>query len=220
MLLDSKLPHNFWAEALATAAYIRNRCPIKAVDSMTPYEAWTSLKPTVNHFRIFGCDTFVHIPKDERHKLDSKSKKCIFLGYGEQTKGYRLYDPEKKRILYSRDVKFNEKEKEAKDSSDQYIDGHIELDFSDNTGESYEPLIETVHENREMAPRRSQRQRKTPDFYGIRVNVRSKKPCEPATIEEATNCSETTEWMQAMEKEMKSPKQNNVWELVELPSGI
>ena len=129
MLLDSKLPHNFWAEALVTAAYIRNRIPTKAVDSMTPYEAWTSLKPTVNHFRIFGCDAFVHIPKDERHKLDSKSKKCIFLGYGEQTKGYRLYDPEKKIILYSRDVKFNEKEKEAKDNSDQYIDGRIELDF-------------------------------------------------------------------------------------------
>ena len=47
----------------------------------------------------------------------------------------------------------------------------------------------------------------------------SEKPCEPATIEEATNCSEKTEWMQAMEKEMKSLKQNNVWELVELPSG-
>ena len=74
MLLDSKLPHNFWAEALATAAYIRNRCPTKAVDSMTPYKAWTSLKPTVNHFHVFGCGAFMHIPKDERHKIDSKSK--------------------------------------------------------------------------------------------------------------------------------------------------
>ena len=71
----------------------------------------------------------------------------------------------------------------------------------------------------EMAPRRSERQRKPPDFYGIRVNVSSEKPCEPATIEEATNCSEKTEWMQAMENKMKSLKQNNVWELVELPSG-
>ena len=47
----------------------------------------------------------------------------------------------------------------------------------------------------------------------------SEKPCEPATIEEATNCSEKTEWMQAMENEMTSLKQNNVWELVELPNG-
>ena len=68
MLIDSKLPHKFWAEALTTAAYIRNR-----VDGMTPYEAWTSVKPTVKHFRVFGCDAFAHIPKDERHKLDSRN---------------------------------------------------------------------------------------------------------------------------------------------------
>ena len=65
MLIDSKLPHKFWAEALATAAYIRNRCPAKAIDGMTPYEAWTGAKPTVKHLRVFGCDAFVHIARDE-----------------------------------------------------------------------------------------------------------------------------------------------------------
>ena len=60
--------NRFWAEALATAAYLRNRCPTKAVNGMTPHEAWTSVKPTVKHFRVFGCDAFVHIPRDERHK--------------------------------------------------------------------------------------------------------------------------------------------------------
>ena len=43
MLIDSKLPHRFWAEALATAAYLRNRCPTKAVNGMTPHEAWTQV---------------------------------------------------------------------------------------------------------------------------------------------------------------------------------
>ena len=93
MLIDSKLPHKFWAEALATAAYLRNHSPTKAVDGMTPQEAWTNVKPTVKHVRGFGYDAFMHIQKDARHKLDSKSKKCILLGYGEETKGYRLYDP-------------------------------------------------------------------------------------------------------------------------------
>ena len=36
----------------------------------------------------------VHVPKEERRKLDPKAKKFIFLGYGEETKGYRLYDSE------------------------------------------------------------------------------------------------------------------------------
>ena len=223
MLIDSKLPHKFWAEALATATYIRNRCTTKAIDGMTPYEAWTGAKPTVKHLRVFGCDAFVHIPKDERHKLDSKSKKCILLGYGEHTKGYRLYDPERRRVLYSRDVKFNENEKkdETQESPNSNGGGRMELDFSDYTEDSSgKSQVETVTGNdSETVPRRSERQRKPPDFYGIRVNVSSEKPSEPVTIEEATACSEKAEWMQAMETEMKSLKENDVWKLVELPTG-
>ncbi|KAA0051598.1 Retrovirus-related Pol polyprotein from transposon TNT 1-94 [Cucumis melo var. makuwa] len=36
---------------------------------------------------------FVHVPKDERSKLDAKTKPCVFLGYGQNEFGYRLYDP-------------------------------------------------------------------------------------------------------------------------------
>ena len=48
MLIDSHLPHSFWAEAISTAAYLRNRSPTKAVAKMTPYEAWTGKKPQVD----------------------------------------------------------------------------------------------------------------------------------------------------------------------------
>ncbi|KAF2358894.1 hypothetical protein FHG87_010350 [Trinorchestia longiramus] len=51
---------------------------------------------------------YAHVPKDEREKLDSKSKTCVLLGYGSGTKGYRLYDFNAKRVLLSRDVVFNE----------------------------------------------------------------------------------------------------------------
>lgn len=33
------------------------------------------------------------------------------LGYGQQTKGYRLFDPIQRKVIYSRDVQFNESEK-------------------------------------------------------------------------------------------------------------
>ena len=83
-----ELATQFWAEALSTATFLRNRSPTKAVCGMTPHEAWTGEKLQVDGLRIFGCQAFVHVPKDEKKKLDSKSRKCILLGYGMTTKGY------------------------------------------------------------------------------------------------------------------------------------
>ena len=57
---------------------------------------------------MFGCDAYA---KDERGKLDSKTRKCILVGYGEVRKGYRLFEMDKQRILYSQDVRFNEVER-------------------------------------------------------------------------------------------------------------
>jgi hypothetical protein len=57
---------------------------------------------------VFGCRAFVHVPKDERSKLDNKTKQCIFLGFEDDGFGYRLWDPEEKKIIRSRDVIFFE----------------------------------------------------------------------------------------------------------------
>ncbi|KAF2345651.1 Integrase catalytic core [Trinorchestia longiramus] len=57
---------------------------------------------------LMDCFCFFNVPKDEREKLDSKSRTCVLLGYGSGTKGYRLYDFNAKRVLLSRDVVFNE----------------------------------------------------------------------------------------------------------------
>ena len=108
MLADSKLPHRFWAEALATSVYLRNRSPTKAVEAMTPYEAWSGTKPDVSFLRVFGCSAYAHIPKAERRKLDSKARKCVMLGYGTSQKGYRLYDIEQMKVMHSRDVVLDE----------------------------------------------------------------------------------------------------------------
>ena len=74
MLADSKLPHRFWAEALSTAVYLRNRSPTKALEGVTPHEAWSGTKPDVSSLRVFGCSAYAHVPKAERRKLDSKTR--------------------------------------------------------------------------------------------------------------------------------------------------
>ena len=88
MLASSKLPSKFWAEALNTAIYLRNRCPSRSIGGKTPFEMLTGRKPNVAHLRVFGCASHCHIADDERRKLNPKSKKCIFLEYSENRKGY------------------------------------------------------------------------------------------------------------------------------------
>ncbi len=74
--------------------------------------------------RIFGCDAYVHTPKELRSKLEPKASKCIFLGYAPGSKAYRLYDPQKRRLIKSRDVLFDEKIKsELNDVSIILIEG-------------------------------------------------------------------------------------------------
>lgn len=61
-----------------------------------------------DHLCLFGCRTFVHIPRDERSKLDAKTKLCIFVRHTHETYGYRFWDPVEKKIDKNRDVVFLE----------------------------------------------------------------------------------------------------------------
>ena len=219
MLSDVKLPKTFWAETLSTAAYVRNRSPTSTLRDKTPYETLNGRKPNVKHLRIFGCIglSHVHIPKDEREKLDSKSRKCIVLGYGSITKGYRLYNLDTKKILHSRDVIFDEArsapfEKEPPSDELSCRPKYIEFQASQEADikESADPEI--------SFNQRSTRERKTPIRLGEWVNSCIGELDEPSTVEEALSGPEAEKWRRAMQSEMNSIYQNDVWSLVESPS--
>ena len=216
MLADSKLPKRFWAEALSTAVYLRNRSPTRAVQDMTPYEAWTGAKPNVSNLRIFGCNAYAHVPKDERAKMDPKTKRCIFLGYGETTKGYRLYDEEKRRVFFSRDVVFNETKEPSQDKSSPEkevaatepavdIDPHNEIPDDEND------------EPRPRDPPRPRREINPPNRYGDWVVHIAKQDDDPKSIREALSSEDKEKWTVAMEKEFNSLDENDVWDIVDLP---
>jgi len=48
------------------------------------------MKVAYNHLKVSGCQEFAHIPKDERAKIDSKTKGCIYLGSPRDGFGYQL----------------------------------------------------------------------------------------------------------------------------------
>ena len=107
MLTESDLPEFLWGEAVMTACYLVNRSPTSALaENKTPYEIWNGKKPDLSKLKIFGCVAYVHIPSQLRTKFQPKSRKCRFVGYS--ANGYRLWDPEKRKIIHARDVIFNE----------------------------------------------------------------------------------------------------------------
>lgn len=99
MLFFKNVKIMFCADAVLCAAYIKNRCPSNAIRNKTPYEMWYGHVPSVKHFRVFGSTYYALIPKVHRNKLGARIHKCIFLGYSNTSKAYRLYD-EVKSLLY------------------------------------------------------------------------------------------------------------------------
>ena len=108
MLSHSKLPKSFWGEAMRTSIDLINLSPSVPLKGDVPERVWTGKNVSYDNLRVFGCKAFVHIPKDERSKLNVKAKPCIFLGYGHEEFGYRLWDPLSRKIVRNRDVVFLE----------------------------------------------------------------------------------------------------------------
>ncbi|UYV63270.1 K02A2.6-like, partial [Cordylochernes scorpioides] len=108
LLHGRKMPLELWAEAINTAVYLLNRCTTKVLGNSTPYEIWYKRKPSILHLKTFECNAYVHIPKDNRKKLDKKSIRTFFVGYTETNKNYRMWDPIARKNIISRDVIFTE----------------------------------------------------------------------------------------------------------------
>ena len=90
---------HLWAEACNTTVYMQNRCPRRILDMSTPEEDFTSKKPDVSHFKIFGSYVYVHVTKKARKKLEPTAEVGIFVGYTETPHNYRVYFPNSRRTM-------------------------------------------------------------------------------------------------------------------------
>ena len=105
MITHAGVSNGYWAEAIATAAYIRNRTPSSALKHniyaavAIAVEYWYGKKPDVSFFKVFGCMAYAHVPDAQRKKLDVKAEKLRFVGYSLRSKGYRLFNDETRQIV-------------------------------------------------------------------------------------------------------------------------
>ena len=85
-------------------------------------------KPSVAHLRIFGCVAYAQIPEAKGKNHDDRGEKCIFIGYSEEFKAYKLYNPLTKRVVVSRDVVFSEEEAWQRNNVDKVKEKQVEME--------------------------------------------------------------------------------------------
>lgn len=108
MLKSKSMPKEFWAEAVACVIYISNRSPTKSLKDVTPQEAWNGWKPNVSHLQVFRYIAYVQVLEQERSKHDDRSKKLVFIGYDENSKRYRFFNPSNNKVIISKNFEFEE----------------------------------------------------------------------------------------------------------------
>ncbi|GJR12819.1 retrotransposon protein, putative, ty1-copia subclass [Tanacetum coccineum] len=212
--------------ALETAARIPNMVPTKKVEK-TPYEVWHGQAPKLSYLKVWGCEALVKrdtLTKPD--KLEPRSIKCIFIGYPKETMGYSFYYPPENKVLVARNAEFLENSlinQEASGSLEdleiiQEEDTHPSIDTSLNHEEDD---LEIDEPQSDIIPiRRSTRTRRPTDRMCLYIDAEEHELGdlgEPANYKAALLDPESDKWLNAMNVEMQSMKDNEVWILVELP---
>ncbi|GJZ66277.1 putative ribonuclease H-like domain-containing protein, partial [Tanacetum coccineum] len=108
MLADSFLPNTFWAEAVNTACYVLNRVLVTKAQNKTPYELITGIKPIISYIRPFGCHVTILNTIDHLGKFEGKSDEGFLVGYSLNSKAFRVYNLETKRVEENLHINFLE----------------------------------------------------------------------------------------------------------------
>jgi hypothetical protein len=109
MRLHDGLSLQLWEYVVNIVIYLISRGPSSSLDNGISKEEWTGKKVIYYFLKTFSCEGFVHIDKENRTKIEEKSKKCTFIRYIVNDFGSLLWDYENHKIIKSRDVIFNEK---------------------------------------------------------------------------------------------------------------
>nr|GFA90823.1 retrotransposon protein, putative, Ty1-copia subclass [Tanacetum cinerariifolium] len=212
--------------ALETAARILTLVPTKTVEK-TPYEIWNGQAPKMSYLKVWGCEAFVKrdtLTKPD--KLDPRSFKCIFVGYPKKTMGYSFYNPSENKVFVARNAEFFESKLLDLKASESVED--LELIQKEDTNPSLDTSLNHEEDDQEIKKpqsdinpiRKSSMTHRAPDHMCLYIDAKEHvfgDLGEPANYKDALLDPESKKWLDAMNVEMQSLKDNDVWVLVELP---
>ena len=229
LLIHANFQKTFWGEAVMTANFLQNRLPTSLIEK-TPYELWNNKKPKLNFLKTFGCKALVHIPNEKRSKFDNRSKVYYFVGYSQNSKGYRLVDLESKKVVVSRDVNFFENifpltnidENNLEDlitNETDKVDDYIELNLSEsnvnNQDQDQNQIIVHGVKNELDQSNVDESIDNEVDIANLKFDFES----DPVTYDEALLSVDRRKWLSAMDEEMREMEKHKVWDLVDSPIG-
>ncbi|MBW0566654.1 hypothetical protein O181_106369 [Austropuccinia psidii MF-1] len=109
LLLDSKLDHSWWGEALSTAAYLLNRTPVVLIGFKIPFSLFFGKAPKTDNLHPFGCLVYININKANlTSKLSPRSNKGFFLGYDKGHKNYKVFNMVTIKLQITHDCIFHD----------------------------------------------------------------------------------------------------------------
>ncbi|KAK8914629.1 hypothetical protein KSP39_PZI023850 [Platanthera zijinensis] len=224
MMNVKNIPHCYWGEAVNTAVYLLNRAPTRALFNSTPYELWYNRKPDISHLRIFGSLAYSLISAASRNKLESKGEKTILLGYNEESKAYRLYNPLTDKLIIARDVIIDEESEWVWENSldqnsiQQVTSQETPLDIEIRAQPSL--TEEGQHNDSSEDDSGSPLESSSPQKFRLVSDIYQDSNIAAIVIE-PTNYKEAVKeelWRAAMEEELHVINKNKTWELAELPA--
>ncbi|KAL0402524.1 UNVERIFIED_CONTAM: hypothetical protein Slati_4282300 [Sesamum latifolium] len=237
MISNAGLDKRFWAEAVTYACHLINRLSSTAIDGKIPMEKWFGKSVTdYDSLHVFGSTTYYHVKES---KLDPRAKNAIFMGVTSGIKGYLLWCPETKKIIFSRKVTFDKStllkmvETEQSDGAPKQVEfERVVIPANEVTNED-SPISEGDSDEEEAHTQDLPQQQKSIALSQAKKNI--KKPARfvdmvvcvsliatddiPTTYIKAVKSSEKNKWRIAMNEEISSLHKNQTWGLVSLPKG-
>nr|GFC48678.1 retrovirus-related Pol polyprotein from transposon TNT 1-94 [Tanacetum cinerariifolium] len=149
MLADLFLPTTFWAEAVNTACYVLNRVLVTKPQNKTPYELLIGRQPVISYLRPFGCHVTILNTIDQLGMFNGKSDLGFLVGYPLNSKAFRVYNLETKRVEENLHVNFLENKPIVARKGHAWM---FDLDYLTNSM-NYEPILLENQANKSANPK-------------------------------------------------------------------
>lgn len=108
LMFQANLPIKFWGESVLAAAHVINQTPSSLLQGKSPYECLYGKPPSYERIKTFGCLSYAHKKSRDKDKFNTRSRRCVFVGYPFGKKGWKMYDLDSEEFFVSCDVEFIE----------------------------------------------------------------------------------------------------------------